>query len=182
MCPKCLCCCHAASVRHHKSVLSHHMDVTRDADPIWLYSHWVKLCAGLECVHMSAASPVWRRRGQPCQRSSWGTTVLSSPTRDAWALCFRSSLPRCETRGDSDRSIWDTAVPCRIKQAVSQGPLTGNLTQITKGSADWSWHVHAFSLGCNIFVSSGSLVCRHLYFHVWMLEQANLVLSSPLLS
>lgn len=50
---------------------------------------WVKLCVSLECIHMSAASPEWWRGGQPCQKSSWCSTVLLSPTRDAWAHLFR---------------------------------------------------------------------------------------------
>lgn len=45
-------------------------------------------------------------------------------------------LSASKTRGDSSQGIWDMSVPCRLKHAESQAPVTGNLTQITKGSSD----------------------------------------------
>lgn len=78
-------------------------------------------------------------------------------------LCFS------ETGGDSDPSIWDTAVPCRIRTAASQAPATGNLTQITKGSTDCVWHVHrlpseTMSLFCVDYLCVGICTLVHRMF------------------
>lgn len=56
------------------------MYVTYDVDLIWLYS--------LGCVHMSAASPVWRQ-GANIVRSLPGSVQYMSPTGDAQARLFR---------------------------------------------------------------------------------------------
>lgn len=79
--------------------------------------------------------PSGDRGAHRCLEASWCAAV-HFPNRGrlgsfVWLL-YSSSV----TRGDSDRSIWDTGAPCRIKQAMSQVPVTGNLTQITKGRTD----------------------------------------------
>lgn len=97
-------------------------------------------CQSRVCSHVRCVSTVGTGG-----EGGWGPTMSGvllvqygrvPPNRGRSGSFVEVRLSGCETRGDSDRSVWDTAAPCRIKQAASRAPVTGNLTQITKGSAD----------------------------------------------
>lgn len=83
--------------------------------------------------------------GHRCQKASW-CAAAHVPNRGCLSSFVWLLYSGSVTRGDSDRSIWDTGAPCRIKQAMSQAPVTGNLTQITKGRTDCIWQVHPLPL------------------------------------
>lgn len=109
------------------------------------------MCQHRVCSHVCCIPRV-ETGAQLCYKSS----RCSPQKRTLELVCF-IHLSGSKTRGDSSQGIWDMAVPCRVKLAASQAPVTGNLTQITKGSTDCVWHVHtlpsdAMSLFCRDYL------------------------------
>lgn len=102
----------------------------------------VKLHVSPEWLHVSVASSIWRLRGHIVVRSPPGALQYMSLTGDGWAHLFGYFTPAPWQEETVTEAFGTQEPPCRIKQAMSQVPVTGNLTQITKGRTDCIWQVH----------------------------------------